>query len=119
MNTHTGTPDSRGSLTARADPYEIAVYTRPGCPYCFALRAGLRRAGLTFREVNIWENREAAEFVRSVANGNETVPTVTIGGVSMVNPSARRVRALAVESSGPPDSKRPWYRRSAGTGTPT
>ena len=96
------------------------AHTRPGRPYCFALRAGLRRADLTFREINIWENSTAAAFVRSVANGNETVPTVTIGGVIMVNPGARRVRALAVESSGPPDSKRrSLFRSRARAGDPT
>ncbi len=78
---------------------DVVVYTRPGCPYCFALRLRLRRSKLGFREVNIWKDPDAAAFVRSVANGNETVPTVTVGDVSVVNPSARRVRALVAESS--------------------
>ena len=100
-----------------SDTCEIVVYTRPGCPYCFAIRAGLRRAGLTFREINIWENPQAAAFVRSVANGNETVPTVIIGTVSMVNPSARRVRAVAAEASGLPKSgRRRWFHRSTRAG---
>jgi mycoredoxin len=59
------------------------------------LRFGLRRARVKFHEVNIWNDPSAAAFVRSVANGNETVPTVTIGEVSLVNPSARQVRELA------------------------
>ena len=37
--------------------------------------------------VNIWEDADAASFVRSVARGNETVPTVTIGDIALVNPS--------------------------------
>ncbi len=99
---------------------EIVVYTRPGCPYCFTLRAGLRRAGLTFREIDIWKDREAAAFVRSVANGNETVPTVTVGQISLVNPSARRVRELASTSAGAAASKRrEWFRRRARSGEPT
>ena len=77
---------------------DITVYIRPGCPYCFTLRRGLRRAGLYFREINIWDDSDAAAFVRSVANGNETVPTVTVGEVSLVNPSAQRVHALVGES---------------------
>ena len=120
MTAHPATPDASASPTARADLYEIVVYTRPGCPYCFTLRAGLRWAGLIFREVNIWEDPEAAAFVRSVANGNETVPTVTIGHVSTVNPSARQVRALAAapgESSTPKRGR--WFRRLAHTGDPT
>jgi glutaredoxin len=63
------------------------------------LRFGLRRARVQFREVNIWNDPSAAAFVRSVANGNETVPTVSIGTVHLVNPSARRVRELAQPSS--------------------
>jgi hypothetical protein len=50
---------------------------------------------LVFREIDIWKNPEAAAFVRSVANGNETVPTVVVGDIRMVNPSARRVRSVA------------------------
>jgi hypothetical protein len=45
------------------------------------------RADLQFSLVNIWEDPEAAAFVRSVARGNETVPTVTVGDVALVNPS--------------------------------
>lgn len=105
--------------TSTINPHEIVVYTRPGCPYCFTLRAGLRRAGLAFREINIWKDREAAAFVRSVANGNETVPTVTVGHISLVNPSARRVRDLAAPGDGAAVPKRrPWFRRSARAGEP-
>jgi len=71
----------------------VTVYWRPYCPYCMRLRWGLRRAGVEFDEVNIWEVPEAAEVVRSHAGGNETVPTVLVGGVPMVNPTARSVVA--------------------------
>ena len=49
--------------------------------------------GLTFEKRNIWEEPSAAEFVRSVARGNETVPTLTIGDSSFVNPSIDEVLA--------------------------
>ena len=92
---------------------EITVYSRPGCPYCTTLKMGLKRTHTPFREVNIWSDPEAAMFVRSVANGNETVPTVTIGDVSLVNPSAGTVRRLAEEAglvvAAPP---RNWFGRS-------
>ena len=81
-------------MTADA-PTPITVYSRPGCPFCSSLRTGLRRADVDFHEVNIWDDPRAAAFVRSVANGNETVPTVTVGEVSVVNPSAQQVMALA------------------------
>jgi glutaredoxin-like protein len=97
-------------------PGEIVIYTRPGCPYCLTLRAGLRRSGLAFREINIWGDPAAAAFVRSVAAGNETVPTVVVGEVHMVNPSARRVRSLAVPAGSSPSNRRRWRRRSARAG---
>ena len=81
---------------AHLDPIDhaVTVYWRPGCVFCVSLRTGLRRRGVVFDEMNIWDDPSAAAFVRSVANGNETVPTVTVGGVTLVNPSTRRVVAL-------------------------
>jgi glutaredoxin-like protein len=70
---------------------DLVVYWRPGCPYCMLLRARLRRLRLRRTEINIWENPDAAAFVRSVADGNETVPTVTVAGHPMVNPSKKRL----------------------------
>lgn len=69
----------------------VTVYWRPGCPYCALLRRGLGRAGITTTEVNIWDDPQAAATVRSLANGNETVPTVVVGATSLVNPSVRAV----------------------------
>ncbi|HAP76165.1 MAG TPA: NrdH-redoxin [Acidimicrobiaceae bacterium] len=81
---------------------QVTVYWRPGCPFCSMLRAGLRRHDVEFHEVNIWEEPDAAAFVRSVARGNETVPTVTVGDTALVNPSAREVADLvaAARTSG-------------------
>lgn len=76
-------------------PLPVTVYWRPGCPFCSMLFRGLDRHGVEAQRVNIWDDPEAAAFVRSVANGNETVPTVTVGGRALVNPSAREVAALA------------------------
>jgi mycoredoxin len=73
----------------------VEVYWRPGCPYCRLLMRPLRRSNLRLREVNIWNDPDAAARVRSVANGNETVPTVFIGDLAMVNPTVREVLAAA------------------------
>jgi mycoredoxin len=80
-----------------ADVQEVVVYTRPGCPFCTSLRAGLRRHDLVFTEVDIWEDAEAAAAVRSIADGNETVPTVVVGDWKAVNPSAGEVLAAVAE----------------------
>ncbi|MFC8453534.1 glutaredoxin domain-containing protein [Kitasatospora sp. NPDC057223] len=78
----------------------VVVYWRPGCVYCMKLRLRLRFTRLKYTKVNIWRDRDAAAFVRSVADGNETVPTVTVGGEAMVNPSKRQLMA-AVEQYAP------------------
>ncbi|OJF10374.1 glutaredoxin-like protein [Couchioplanes caeruleus] len=80
---------------AAASHTPITVYSRPGCPYCYLLRRGLRRRGLTFTEINIWTDPEAAAAVRSVADGNETVPTVHVAERWLVNPKAATVDQLA------------------------
>ena len=71
----------------------VTVYWRPGCPFCAGLFRSLERAGIETERRNIWEDDEAAAFVRSVADGNETVPTVTVGEHAMVNPSVDEVAA--------------------------
>lgn len=78
----------------------VVVYWRPGCPFCMKLRLRLRFARLPYTEVNIWRDQEAAAFVRSVANGNETVPTVTVAGHPLINPSKRQLMQ-AVEAYAP------------------
>jgi mycoredoxin len=69
----------------------VVVYWRPGCTYCMKLLTQLWFTRLRYKRVNIWRDSGAAAFVRSVAGGNETVPTVTVAGHAMVNPSRRQV----------------------------
>jgi len=76
---------------------EIVVYWRPGCGFCASLEHQLIDANIKFRKVNIWDDPQAAEFVRSVARGNEIVPTLSIGSVSLVNPSLQSVIATAAK----------------------
>ena len=79
---------------------EIEFYWRPGCGFCSALRRPLMASGLPVKEINIWEDPDAAARVRSVANGNEVVPTVIIGSTALVNPSFAQIEA-AVRAEAP------------------
>jgi mycoredoxin len=72
---------------------DITVFWRPGCPFCGSLFRQLEREGVEHRRVNIWDDPDAAAIVRSIARGNETVPTVLVGGVGLVNPSVREIQA--------------------------
>lgn len=73
------------------------VFWRPGCPYCSGLLRSLDRLELDYEMRNIWEDEGAAAAVRAAANGNETVPTVVIGDVALVNPSPAAVMAALAE----------------------
>lgn len=97
------------AVTAAVD---VLVYWRPGCWYCTDLRSQLELAGILYTPIDIWQDPGAAARVRSIADGNETVPTVVIGEHTLVNPSARDVRAVLSEFGG---CARP-SPRSAGIG---
>ena len=77
-------------MAAHTEP-EITMYWRPGCGFCSALERQLLKADLAFVKHNIWDDPTAAAFVRSVARGNETVPTLVVNGQPMVNPSLEQV----------------------------
>src|SRR5699024_4541515 len=71
----------------------VVIYWRPGCMYCAALRRRLGAVGRSATWINIWQDADAAAFVRSQNEGNETVPTVVIDGLVRTNPPAETVRA--------------------------
>ena len=79
------------------DGAEAIFYWRPHCGFCVSLRSQLERAGVALEERNIWADDADAAFVRSVANGNETVPTVVVRGRALVNPSPRQVVELLAD----------------------
>lgn len=81
-------------------PATITFFWRPYCGFCGRLERQLEALGLPLERRNIWEDDEARAFVRSVARGNETVPTVRVGGISLVNPRPAQVVA-AIESEAP------------------
>lgn len=87
-------------MTTPAASTGITVYWRPGCPFCMVLTQRLKSAGLEVDWVNIWEDEEGAAFVRSANNGNETVPTVTVGETTMTNPSLGQIQDVLAARSG-------------------
>jgi mycoredoxin len=94
-----GNPHREREMTTTPDPAtanDVTMYWRPGCGFCSALRRSLHSLGVSFTEINIWEEPDAAEFVRSVARGNEVVPTITVGSAALVNPTAEEVLALTL-----------------------
>ncbi|MFC4012190.1 glutaredoxin domain-containing protein [Nonomuraea purpurea] len=76
----------------------LTVYSTTWCGPCKRLKSQLAREGISFDEIDIERDPVAAEFVMSVNNGNQVVPTVVIetakGRVVRTNPSALEVKAL-------------------------
>jgi glutaredoxin-like protein len=90
-------PASEEPRPDTAEEPAIEVYWRPGCGFCSRLFRKLDELAVPYRRVDIWEDPAAAERVRDVARGYETVPTVFVGSVALVNPSVHEVLAAAAE----------------------
>jgi mycoredoxin len=77
-----------------ADTAELTMYTTTWCGYCVRLKTALKAAGITWNEVDIERDEDAAQFVMSVNGGNQTVPTVKFpDGSALTNPSIKDVKA--------------------------
>jgi len=79
-----------------SDQPNVIIYHRPGCSFCARMKMALREVSDKAVWVDIWDDPEAAEFVRSVNNGNETVPTGVIDGEAHTNPAPDMVRQALV-----------------------
>ena len=77
---------------ARAE-HGVTVYWRPGCMFCDRLRISVRSRREQITWVNIWEDDAGRAYVAGVNGGNETVPTVVIGGTAHTNPAPAVVKA--------------------------
>ncbi|GAA4928056.1 glutaredoxin family protein [Actinoplanes utahensis] len=77
---------------ASADDGRPVVYWRPGCRFCLQMRARLGPDAARLRWVDIWADPSAAATVREITGGDETVPTVVIGGRAHVNPDPSWLR---------------------------
>ncbi|MFW2383923.1 MAG: glutaredoxin family protein [Acidimicrobiales bacterium] len=81
---------------AQATDRDVVIYHRPGCSFCIRMKAMLGTVGRKAVWVDIWDDDEAAAFVRSLNEGNETVPTVMIDGKPHTNPAPSLVREALV-----------------------
>ncbi len=71
----------------------MRMYTTVWCGYCQRLKAQMGREGMTFEEIDIENDPEAAAFVESVNGGNQTVPTLLFpDGTALTNPSIGQVK---------------------------
>ena len=80
-------------VESRRQDFPVVIYWRPGCLYCLRLRGALGKDKDKATWISIWADEDAAAFVRSVNDGNETVPTVRIGEAVHTNPDPDLVKA--------------------------
>jgi mycoredoxin len=65
------------------------LYVTSWCPYCYNVKRWLDSHGVPYEAINIEEHEDAAQYVMSVNDGNQTVPTVIFPDGSVeTNPSA-------------------------------
>ena len=66
----------------------VTMFTTGFCGYCVRLKRQLTDADISFTEVDIEQTPDAAVFVESQNDGNQTVPTVVFpDGSTATNPS--------------------------------
>lgn len=70
----------------------VTMFSTAWCGYCHRLKAQLDRAGIAWTEVDIEADPAAADIVRKINGGNETVPTLLFtDGTALTNPSLKSV----------------------------
>ena len=73
---------------------DVTMYSTTWCGYCRRLKVQMEQAGISYQEVDIERDAEAAKFVEGVNGGNQTVPVIRFPDDSTAtNPSLAEVRA--------------------------
>ncbi len=72
---------------------QLLVYGRPGCPRVYPVRTFLKNAEIEYTYIDIYQDDEARERVRSINTGNESVPTIVFSdGSTLTEPSSAELR---------------------------
>ena len=54
----------------------VTIYTKPGCPYCEALRGELMGRNVPFEEIDVYAVRGAKERLAELNGGRMVVPVL-------------------------------------------
>jgi mycoredoxin len=58
---------------------EAEIFTKPGCPYCRALKRKLEREGTAFVEHDVQSDPAALQRMLALNGGQRKVPTLVLG----------------------------------------
>lgn len=59
---------------------DVVIYTKPGCPYCYAALGLLTKKGVQFTEIVASNDPEKKAEMIQRANGRATFPQIFING---------------------------------------
>lgn len=84
-----------------SEPTAFTLYSTTWCPFCKRLVSDLAKAGISYRNVDVDDDVDAGELVKSLNNGDRIVPTLVFpDGSSMTNPTIHEVLdKLGVDST--------------------
>jgi len=93
-------PSASKTAKGGAPAHRVIVYTGPGCSYCGAAKAYLRRQGIGFREIDVARDQQAAQSVVR-RSGQMGVPQIDIDGHLIVGFDRAKIdRMLGIEKGG-------------------
>jgi mycoredoxin len=73
---------------------QVTMYSTTWCGYCRRLKLQLDQAGISYDEIDIERDPDAARFVEGVNGGNQTVPVIRFPDeTTATNPSLREVQS--------------------------
>ena len=75
-------------------PPTITLYSTPWCVYGRIAKRFLDEQQVPYTEINIDEDKEAAQRVEQWNHGNRTIPTLDINGTILTNPSPAQLRRV-------------------------
>ncbi|MGJ3239493.1 MAG: glutaredoxin domain-containing protein [Anaerolineae bacterium] len=76
----------------------IIMYGTPSCPMVPPMKGLLKQAQVTYEYINITQDSEAREHVRTINQGNESVPTFIFpDGSTLTEPSAGEMKSKLKE----------------------
>ena len=71
----------------------LLVFGRPGCPRVFPVRTFLKNSEIEYTYIDIYQDNDARQRVRSINGGNESVPTIVFSdGSTLTEPSIAELR---------------------------
>ena len=73
---------------------DVTMYSTTWCGYCRRLKLQMDEAGISYVEIDVDRDAEAARYVEGVNGGNRTVPVVRFpDDTTATNPTLREVQA--------------------------